>query len=144
MYAWNQESAAFAIVCSSSFAAVDDGGQNGSSAGPVEGTNQRTAISHSCCFPSKPRRQKYRVRTGNRAGAGQEWFKRTTDLRRPRILAAGFFELVAGFSDEFPGDPVKVRFWKGGKVPGLPAKLADALAALPGRNHGIPLPLSAF
>ena len=59
-------------------------------------------------------------------------------------LAAGFFELVAGFSDESPGDPVKVRFWKDEKVPGLLAKLTDALAALPGRNHGIPCPFPLF
>jgi hypothetical protein len=41
-------------------------------------------------------------------------------------------------------DPVKVRRWKDEKVPGLLAKLADALAALPGRNYGIPCPFPLF
>ena len=42
----------------------------------------------------------------------------------------------AFFSDEFPIDEAaKAKFWKDEKVPGLLAKLADALEALPDWNH---------
>jgi glutamyl-tRNA synthetase len=71
-------------------------------------------------------------------GAGQEWFAKTVDLLRPRIRLLPDFSSWsrAFFSDEFPIDPAaKAKFWKDEKVPELLAKLADALAALPGWNH---------
>jgi glutamyl-tRNA synthetase len=71
-------------------------------------------------------------------GAGQEWFQKTVDLLRPRIRLLPDFSSWsrAFFSDEFPIDPAaKVKFWKDEKVPGLLAKLADTLAALPEWNH---------
>jgi len=72
------------------------------------------------------------------AGTGHEWFARTVDLLRPRIRLLPDFSSWsrAFFSDEFPIDPAaKAKFWKDEKVPGLLAKLADALAALPEWNH---------
>jgi len=72
------------------------------------------------------------------AGAGHEWFAKTVDLLRPRTRLLPDFSSWsrAFFSDEFPIDPVaKAKFWKDEKVPGLLAKLADALAALPEWNH---------
>jgi glutamyl-tRNA synthetase len=72
------------------------------------------------------------------AGTGHEWFARTVDLLRPRIRLLPDFSSWsrAFFSDEFPIDPAaKAKFWKDEKVPGLLAKLADALAALPVWNH---------
>jgi glutamyl-tRNA synthetase len=72
------------------------------------------------------------------AGAGHEWFAKTVDLLRPRIRLLPDFSSWsrAFFSDEFPIDPAaKAKFWKDEKVPGLLAKLADALAALPEWNH---------
>jgi glutamyl-tRNA synthetase len=72
------------------------------------------------------------------AGAGREWFARTVDLLRPRIRLLPDFSSWsrAFFSDEFAIDPAaKEKFWKDPKVPGLLAKLADALATLPDWNH---------
>jgi glutamyl-tRNA synthetase len=72
------------------------------------------------------------------AGTGHEWFAKTVDLLRPRIRLLPDFSSWsrAFFSDEFPIDPAaKAKFWKDEKVPELLAKLADALAALPGWNH---------
>ncbi|HET7106531.1 MAG TPA: glutamate--tRNA ligase [Candidatus Acidoferrum sp.] len=72
------------------------------------------------------------------AGAGYEWFAKTVDLLRPRIRLLPDFSSWsrAFFSDEFPIDEAaKAKFWKDEKVPGLLAKLADALAALPEWNH---------
>ena len=72
------------------------------------------------------------------AGAGHEWFAKTVDLLRPRIRLLPDFSSWsrAFFSDKFPIDaPAKAKFWKDEKVPGLLAKLADALAALPDWNH---------
>jgi glutamyl-tRNA synthetase len=72
------------------------------------------------------------------AGAGHEWFAKTVDLLRPRIRLLPDFSSWsrAFFSDEFPIDPAaKAKFWKDEKVPGLLAKLADALATLPEWNH---------
>jgi glutamyl-tRNA synthetase len=72
------------------------------------------------------------------AGAGHEWFSKTVDLLRPRIRLLPDFSSWsrAFFSDEFPIDAAaKAKFWKDEKVPGLLAKLADALAALPEWNH---------
>ena len=72
------------------------------------------------------------------AGAGHEWFLKTVDLLRPRIRLLPDFSSWsrAFFSDEFAIDPAATaKFWKDEKVPGLLAKLADALAALPEWNH---------
>ncbi|HTB92090.1 MAG TPA: glutamate--tRNA ligase [Candidatus Sulfotelmatobacter sp.] len=72
------------------------------------------------------------------AGAGHEWFAKTVDLLRPRIRLLPDFSSWsrAFFSEEFPIDEAaKAKFWKDEKVPGLLAKLADALAALPEWNH---------
>jgi glutamyl-tRNA synthetase len=72
------------------------------------------------------------------AGAGHAWFAKTVDLLRPRIRLLPDFSSWsrAFFSDEFPIDAAaKAKFWKDEKVPGLLAKLADALAALPEWNH---------
>jgi glutamyl-tRNA synthetase len=72
------------------------------------------------------------------AGAGHAWFAKTVDLLRPRIRLLPDFSSWsrAFFSDKFPIDAAaKVKFWKDEKVPGLLAKLADALAALPEWNH---------
>jgi len=72
------------------------------------------------------------------AGAGHAWFSKTVDLLRPRIRLLPDFSTWsrAFFSDEFPLDPAaKAKFWKDEKVPGLLAKLADALAALTEWNH---------
>jgi glutamyl-tRNA synthetase len=72
------------------------------------------------------------------AGAGHEWFAKTVDLLRPRVRLLPDFSSWsrAFFSDEFPIDvAAKAKFWKDEKVPGLLAKLADALGALPEWNH---------
>jgi glutamyl-tRNA synthetase len=72
------------------------------------------------------------------SGAGQEWFSKTVDLLRPRVRLLPDFSSWsrAFFSDEFVIEPeAKAKFWKDEKVPGLLAKLAEALAALPGWNH---------
>src|SRR5229473_79483 len=72
------------------------------------------------------------------SGAGHEWFAKTVDLLRPRIRLLPDFSSWsrAFFSDEFPIDAAaKAKFWKDEKVPGLLAKLADVLAALPEWNH---------
>jgi glutamyl-tRNA synthetase len=71
-------------------------------------------------------------------GAGHEWFSKTVDLLRPRIRLLPDFSSWsrAFFSDEFAIDSAaKAKFWKDEKVPGLLAKLADALAALTEWNH---------
>jgi len=72
------------------------------------------------------------------AGVGHEWFAKTVDLLRPRIRLLPDFSSWsrAFFSDDFSIDEAaKAKFWKDEKVPGLLAKLADALAALPEWNH---------
>ena len=71
-------------------------------------------------------------------GAGHAWFSKTVDLLRPRVRLLPDFSSWsrAFFSDEFPIDEAaKAKFWKDEKVPGLLAKLADALAALPEWSH---------
>jgi glutamyl-tRNA synthetase len=71
-------------------------------------------------------------------GAGHEWFSKTVDLLRPRIRLLPDFSSWsrAFFSDEFAIDPAaKAKFWKDEKVPGLLAKLAEALGALTEWNH---------
>ena len=72
------------------------------------------------------------------SGAGHEWFSKTVDLLRPRIRLLPDFSTWsrAFFNDEFAIDPAaKAKFWKDEKVPGLLAKLAEALAGLPEWNH---------
>jgi glutamyl-tRNA synthetase len=72
------------------------------------------------------------------SAAGHEWFSKTVDLLRPRIRLLPDFSTWsrAFFSDEFTIDPAaKAKFWKDEKVPGLLAKLAEALAGLPEWNH---------
>jgi len=71
-------------------------------------------------------------------GAGHAWFSKTVDLLRPRVRLLPDFSTwsLAFFSDEFGIDAAaKAKFWKDEKVPGLLAKLADALAALAEWNH---------
>ena len=70
--------------------------------------------------------------------AGHEWFSKTVDLLRPRIRLLPDFSTWsrAFFSEEFTIDPAaEAKFWKDEKVPGLLAKLAEALAGLPEWNH---------
>lgn len=71
-------------------------------------------------------------------GEGHEWFSKTVDLLRPRVRLLPDFSTWsrAFFSDEFEiEEAAKAKFWKDEKVPGLLAKLTDALAALPEWNH---------
>jgi glutamyl-tRNA synthetase len=71
-------------------------------------------------------------------GRDHAWFSKTVDLLRPRIRVLPNFSdwSRAFFSDEFPiEEAAKTKFWKDPQVPGLLAKLADALAALPEWNH---------
>jgi glutamyl-tRNA synthetase len=72
------------------------------------------------------------------AGAEKEWFARTVDLIRPRTRLLHDFSgwARAFFTDDFEYEPeARAKFWKDEKIPGLIAKLADALAALPDWNH---------
>jgi len=73
------------------------------------------------------------------AGAGQEWFKRTVDLLRPRIRLLPDFASWsrAFFSDEFTRDPAaKERFWKEPvKIKELLDQTAEALAAVSDWSH---------
>jgi glutamyl-tRNA synthetase len=73
------------------------------------------------------------------AGAGQEWFKRTVDLLRPRIRLLPDFASWsrAFFSDEFVRDPAaKEKFWKEpAKIKELLIKTAEALAAVSDWSH---------
>jgi glutamyl-tRNA synthetase len=72
------------------------------------------------------------------SGAEEEWFARTVDLIRPRTRLLHDFSgwARAFFSDDFDYEPeARAKFWKDEKIPGLIAKLADALAALPEWNH---------
>jgi glutamyl-tRNA synthetase len=72
------------------------------------------------------------------AGAEKEWFARTVDLIRPRTRLLHDFSgwARAFFTDDFEYEPEAcTKFWKDEKIPGLIARLADALAALPDWNH---------
>lgn len=72
------------------------------------------------------------------AGSGRECFTHTVDLLRPRTrLLPDFAAWGRGFfSDDFSYDPAAVaKFWKDPDLPGLLAKLADALDALADWNH---------
>ena len=66
------------------------------------------------------------------------WFARTVALIRPRTRLLGAFTTWARafFTDDFSYDvEAREKFWKDEKIPGMLAKLADALAALPEWNH---------
>ena len=72
------------------------------------------------------------------AGAEKEWFARAVDLIRPRTRLLHDFSgwARAFFTDDFEYEPeARAKFWKDEKIPGLLAKLAEALAALPEWNH---------
>lgn len=81
-----------------------------------------------------------------RAGLWQEawwttdgaWFAHAVDLIRPRTrLLTDFSGWARGFfSDQFEYEPEAcAKFWKDERLPGMLAKLADALDALPDWNH---------
>jgi glutamyl-tRNA synthetase len=66
------------------------------------------------------------------------WFARTVDLIRPRTRFLTDFAgwARAFFTDTFDYEPeAREKFWKDERLPGMLAKLADALAALPEWNH---------
>ncbi|HLW83217.1 MAG TPA: glutamate--tRNA ligase [Candidatus Acidoferrales bacterium] len=68
----------------------------------------------------------------------REWLAHTVDLLRPRTRLLHDFSIWARafFSDDFDYDAdARAKFWKDAKLPGLLAKLADALDALPEWNH---------
>jgi len=75
---------------------------------------------------------------GSQAAADPEWFARTVDLIRPRTRLLHDFTTWARafFTDDFDYEPeARAKFWKDERLPGMLAKLADALAALPEWNH---------
>lgn len=66
------------------------------------------------------------------------WFAHAVDLIRPRTrLLTDFSGWARGFfTDEFEYEPEAcAKFWKDERLPGMLAKLADALDALPDWNH---------
>ena len=66
------------------------------------------------------------------------WFAHAVDLIRPRTRLLTDFTgwARAFFTDEFEYEQeAREKFWKDEKVPGLLAKLTEALAALPEWNH---------
>src|SRR5271167_996230 len=66
------------------------------------------------------------------------WFAHAVDLIRPRTRLLTDFTgwARAFFTDEFEYEQeAREKFWKDEKVPGLLAKLTEALAALPDWNH---------
>jgi len=72
------------------------------------------------------------------AGAGRDWFARTVDLLRPRTRLLPDFSTWARafFSDDFAYDSAASdKFWKDERLPGLLARLADVLEALPEWTH---------
>ena len=73
------------------------------------------------------------------SGTGHEWFAKTVDLLRPRILLLPDFAAWsrAFFSDDFSRDPAaKEKFWKEpAKIKELLAKAADALSAVADWSH---------
>jgi glutamyl-tRNA synthetase len=75
---------------------------------------------------------------GSQASQDRAWFARTVDLIRPRTRLLGDFTRWARafFSDDFDYETeAREKFWKDERLPGMFAKLADALAALPDWNH---------
>ena len=72
------------------------------------------------------------------AGAERDWFARTVDLLRPRTRLLTDFSTWgrAFFSDDFSYEPAaREKFWKDERLPGLLARLADLLEALPEWTH---------
>jgi glutamyl-tRNA synthetase len=75
---------------------------------------------------------------GSQASRDHAWFARTVDLIRARTRLLGDFTgwARAFFSDDFDYETeAREKFWKDERLPGMFAKLADALAALPDWNH---------
>src|ERR1700678_3851448 len=72
------------------------------------------------------------------ATTDRAWFAHAVDLIRPRTRLLTDFTgwARAFFTDEFEYEQeAREKFWKDEKVPGLLAKLTEALAALPEWNH---------
>jgi glutamyl-tRNA synthetase len=66
------------------------------------------------------------------------WFAKTVDLIRPRTRLLGDFAgwARAFFTDDFTYDQEACdKFWKDEKIPGLLAKLTEAMEAVPDWNH---------
>jgi glutamyl-tRNA synthetase len=75
---------------------------------------------------------------GSQASQDPSWFARAVDLIRPRTRLLGDFTSWARgfFADDFGYDAdARDKFWKDERLPGMLAKLADALEALPDWNH---------
>jgi glutamyl-tRNA synthetase len=71
-------------------------------------------------------------------GAESAWFARTVDLLRPRTRLLPDFSTWARafFSDDFSYETAaREKFWKDDRLPGLIARLAEALELLPEWNH---------
>jgi glutamyl-tRNA synthetase len=72
------------------------------------------------------------------AAGKSEWFAKTVDLLRPRTRLLPDFSTWARafFSDTFEYDSqAREKFWKDERLPGMLAKLADAIAGLTEWNH---------
>jgi glutamyl-tRNA synthetase len=72
------------------------------------------------------------------AATDRAWFSHAVDLIRPRTRFITDFSgwARAFFSDDFEYEAeAREKFWKDERLPGMLAKLADALAALPDWNH---------
>ena len=75
---------------------------------------------------------------GSEASRDGAWFARAVDLIRPRTRLLGDFTTWARafFTDDFDYEAeARQKFWKDERLPGMLAKLADALEALPEWNH---------
>jgi len=75
---------------------------------------------------------------GSQASKDHAWLARTVDLIRPRTRLLGDFTSWARafFTDDFEYEAAaREKFWKDERLPGMLAKLAGALAALPDWNH---------
>jgi glutamyl-tRNA synthetase len=75
---------------------------------------------------------------GSQASRDRAWFAHAIDLIRPRTRLLGDFSgwARAFFTDDFEYDAeAREKFWKDERLPGMLARLADALHALPHWNH---------
>ncbi len=75
---------------------------------------------------------------GSQASRDPAWFARAVDLIRPRTrLLRDFTSWARGFfADDFGYDAdAREKFWKDERLPGMFAKLSDALEVLPDWNH---------
>jgi len=75
---------------------------------------------------------------GSHASRDRTWFATAVDLIRPRTRLLGDFTTWARafFTDDFDYEAeAREKFWKDERLPGMLAKLADALDALPDWNH---------